>query len=123
MIFTAYGYQGSEVFGLDVVNGELTNYSNSSACEEAEGVDTDGTSVLVERDLESTTSPGPLDIWRLDLDGGTWERLTTFNRYAPFYASSPAVAPDGERFAFQLSIDGDSEGEGDGILLSDLAPA
>jgi len=32
------------------------------------------------------------------------------------------VAPDGERFAFQLSIDGDSEGQGDGILLSDLAP-
>lgn len=122
VIFTAYGYQGGEVFGLDVVTGALTNHSNSSAYEEAEGVDTEGATVLVERDLESTAIPGPLDIWRLDLDDGAWERLTTFNRYAPFYASNPAVAPDGSRFAFQLAIDGDSEGQGDGILLSDLPP-
>ncbi len=120
IVFTAYGYQGGEVFGLDMVTGALTNYSNSSAYEEAEGVDTEGSTVFVERDLESTAIPGPLDIWRLGLEDGEWERLTTFNRYAPFYASNPAVAPDGERFAFQLSIDGESEGQGDGILLSDL---
>ena len=120
IVFTAYGYQGGEVFGLDMVTGALTNYSNSSAYEEAEGVDTEGATVFVERDLESTAIPGPLDIWRLGLEDGEWERLTTFNRYAPFYASNPAVAPDGERFAFQLSIDGETEGQGDGILLSDL---
>jgi hypothetical protein len=62
---------------------------------------------------------------RLDDDpsdaGGRWERITRFNRYAPYYASNPAVSPDGDRLAFQLSIDGETEGQGDGILLLDLA--
>jgi hypothetical protein len=31
------------------------------------------------------------------------------------------VSPDGTRVAFQLSIDGDVEGEGRGLLLFDLA--
>jgi hypothetical protein len=122
LILTAYAYQSGEVIGLDLETGALRNYSNSTAYEEAEGVDTAGTAVLVERDLEySGIDPGALDIWRLDLDDGTWERLTFFNRYAPFYASNPSVAPDGNRFAFQLSINGETEGEGDGILLHELA--
>ena len=56
------------------------------------------------------------------LEDGTWERVTEFNRWAPYYASNPAVSPDGDRLAFQLSIDGDTEGQGAGILLMNLEP-
>lgn len=124
LIVTAYAYQGGEVLGVDLETGEVRNYSNSSAYEEAEGVDPSGSSVFVERDLEYTgLEPGALDIWRLGLDDRSWERVTTFNRWAPFYASNPAVSPDGTTLAFQLSVDGDVEGQGDGILLKDLGPA
>jgi Tol biopolymer transport system component len=85
-------------------------------------VDPGGEAVYVERDLAyEGVEPGALDIWRLGLDDGSWERVTRFNRYAPFYASNPTVSPSGDQLAFQLSIDGDTEGEGDGILLMDLA--
>lgn len=121
LILTAYAYQAGEVIGLDTKTGALRNYSNSTAYEEAEGVDPDGTTVYVERDLEYTgIDPGALDIWRLDLSDGAWERMTYFNRYEPYYASNPAVAPGGGQFAFQLSINGDTEGEGAGILIYDL---
>jgi Tol biopolymer transport system component len=121
LILTAYAYQGGEVLGLDLETGALRNYSNSSAYEEAEGVDPGGEAVYVERDLAyGGVEPGALDVWRLGLGDGSWERVTQFNRYAPFYASNPTVSPDGDRLAFQLSIDGDTEGEGDGILLMDL---
>jgi hypothetical protein len=122
LIITAYAYQGGEVLGLDLESGTVRNYSNSSAYEEAEGVDATGDAVYVERDLEyDGVEPGALDIWRLGLADDGWERVTTFNRYAPYYASNPAVSPDGEQLAFQLSIDGETEGQGDGILLLDLA--
>jgi hypothetical protein len=121
LILTAYAYQGGEVLGLGLEDGALRNYSNSSAYEEAEGIDPTGHAVYVERDLAyDGTQPGALDIWRLGLDDSSWERITTFNRYAPYYASNPTVAPDGRHLAFQLSIDGDVEGQGDGILLLDL---
>jgi hypothetical protein len=124
LILTAYAYQAGEVIGLDTTTGELRNYSNSTAYEEAEGVDDTGRAVYVERDLEyGGIDPGALDIWRLDLEDHSWERITYFNRYAPYYASNPTVSPDGTRLAFQLSINGDTEGEGDGILLLDLPPS
>jgi len=124
LILTAYAYQGGEVLGLDLGTGTVRNYSNSSAYEEAEGVAGDGQAVYVERDIDySGIEPGALDIWRLGIsDGdGSWERVTFFNRYAPYYASNPTVSPDGRTLAFQLSIDGDTEGQGDGILLLDLS--
>jgi hypothetical protein len=122
IIFTAYAYQGGEVMGLDLTTDALRNYSNSTLYEEVEGVSPDGEWALVERDLESVAVPGPLDIWRLSLDGrSTWERLTYFNRYrGGYYASNPTVHPGGRRFAFQLSIDGPTEGEGRGLLIFDL---
>jgi len=77
---------------------------------------------LVERDLTSTLTPESIDVWRLSLDGlATYERLTHFNRYAGFYASNPVAHPRGRKFAFQLSIQGGTEGDGDGILVFDLA--
>jgi hypothetical protein len=122
LIFTAYAHQGGEVMGLDLATGAVRNYSNSPVYEEVEGLSPDGAWALVERDLESVAIPGPLDIWRLSLDGSaTWERLTFFNRYrGGWYASNPTVHRSGRRFAFQLSIDGPTEGEGDGLLLFDL---
>lgn len=127
IIFTAYAHQGGEVMGVergtDTPDGSATNYSNSPVYEEVEGIAPDGSYALVERDLESAAIPGPLDIWRIRLDGsGGFERLTFFNRYrGGYYASNPAVSPDGKTIAFQLSIDGPVEGAGQGILLFDLA--
>jgi hypothetical protein len=122
IIFTAYAHQGGEVMGVDLKTGSVRNYSNSAVYEEAEGVAPDGRTVLVERDLESTAVPGPLDIWELALDGsGSFRRLTHFNRYrGGYYASNPTWSPDGRSFAFQLSIDGRTEGEGSGLLIFDL---
>ncbi len=122
LIFTAYAYAGGEVMGVDLSTGVVTNYSQSPFYEEAEGVAPNGAWVLVERDLDNVFLPGPLDIWLLPLDGSqAWDRLTRFNRYRGWYASNPAVNPDGTHLAFQLSIDGDVVAEGRGILLFDLA--
>ncbi|MGD8609231.1 MAG: MYXO-CTERM sorting domain-containing protein [Myxococcales bacterium] len=123
LIFTAYAYAGGEVMGVDLSTGVVTSYSQSPLYEEAEGVAPNGAWVLVERDLDNALYPGPLDIWLLPLDGSqAWDRLTHFNRYRDgWYASNPTVNPDGTHFAFQLSIDGDVEGEGRGILLFDIA--
>jgi hypothetical protein len=123
LVFTAYAHEGGEVMGVDLATGVVTNYSRSPVYEEAESVAPNGAWVLVERDLDSLAIPGPLDIWLLPLDGSAaWDRLTRFNRYrGGWYASNPAVSPDGTHIAFQLSIDGDVEGEGRGLLLFDIA--
>lgn len=123
LIFTAYAYAGGEVMGVDLATGLITSYSQSPLYEESESVAPNGAWVLVERDLDNAFYPGPLDIWLLPLDGSqAWDRLTHFNRYrGGWYASNPAVNPSGTHFAFQLSIDGDVEGEGRGILLFDIA--
>lgn len=122
LIFTAYAYAGGEVMGFDLATGLITSYSQSPLYEESESVAPNGAWVLVERDLDNAFYPGPLDIWLLPLDGSqAWDRLTHFNRYrGGWYASNPAVNPSGTHFAFQLSIDGDVEGEGRGILLFDI---
>jgi len=123
LIFTDYGNlsAGAEVMSVDLTTGEVRNYSNSPCYEEVEGIFPDGQSVLVERDLESIYMPTAIDIWRLSLDGlATYERLTHFNRYRGFYASNPVVHPRGRKFAFQLSIEGGTEGDGDGVLVFDL---
>ena len=64
LLFTVYGFQGGEVFGLNLETGEVRNYSNSNAYEEVEGVTRTGDAVYVERDLEyEGVDPGALDIW------------------------------------------------------------
>ncbi len=63
LLFTAYAYQGGEVFGIDLDPGVVRNHSNSSAYEEVEGVGADGRVAYVERDLAyDGMAPGPLDI-------------------------------------------------------------
>src|SRR4030095_1316575 len=97
LIFTAYAYQGGEVMGLDLATGAGRNYSNSPVYEEVEGRSPAGDGALRARGLESVAIPGPLDIWRLSLDGrATWERLTFFNRYrGGYYAYNPTVPRSG----------------------------
>lgn len=124
LILTGYGGP-MDVFGYNLKTHQMRNYSNSPVYEEAESVAPDGKWMLVERNIETVSEPGALDIWRLWLDNGHWERLTHFNRYRgtehPFYASNPVISPDGKRFAFQMSIDGPTEGEGNGLLIYDLS--
>ena len=121
LVFTAYGYQGGEVMRYDSVTGQVTNHSNRPFYEEAEGTAPDGSYVLVERDLMVNPIPGALDFWRLSLSTGTWQRLTHFNRYRGYGASNPVVSPDGRSVTFQLSLAHGAEGEGQGLLVMDLA--
>ncbi|MEU1957129.1 TolB family protein [Nocardia rhamnosiphila] len=122
LILTAYGYQGiAEVLALDLTTGGVRNLSSSSAYEEAENVAPDGEAVYVERDfVHEGDTAGEIDIWRLDLTDSSWQRMTMFNRYAPHYASNPTVSPDGRWLAYQLSYNGEIEGQGLGILLQPL---
>ena len=125
MIFTAYAHQGGEVMGIEVARRSPTvrrRTTRTARCTRRSRASRRRDYALVERDLESTATPGPLDIWRLPFDGdGELERLTFFNRYrGGYYASNPTVSPDGKTVAFQLSFDGPVEGAGQGILLFDL---
>jgi len=128
LVFSAYGLGRVQIFAVDTRTDELRALTEGRLYEEAEGLSPDGAWILVERNIESAGEPGALDIWRLGLAGdaaGTWERMTNFNRYRgeehPFYASNPVVSPDGRRFAFQLAIDGPTEGEGRAILIYELS--
>jgi hypothetical protein len=126
LLFTAYAYKGGEVMGVDLESGELTNYSQNWAYDEAEGVFPDGQSVAVERELNTyTANPvGDIDIWRLALDGsGSFQRLTYFSEYAGFGANNPVISPDGRKMAFGLRIKGGGHGNAQGILLYDFEQA
>lgn len=122
LIFSAYFHGGGQAMGVNIDTGAVTDYTPASPFyEEAEGIDPAGRYVLVERDLTITLFPGQLDIWRLPLDGsGSFERLTTFDYYKGYGANNPVVSPDGTFIAFGLKVGGE-EGEGNGILLMDLA--
>ena len=51
LTFSAYGYQGTEVMGLDLETGKVTNYSNAPGqYDEPEGIFPDGRHTLVECD-------------------------------------------------------------------------
>lgn len=121
LIFTAYAHRGGEVMGVDLETRRIVDYSRAPWYEEAEGVDPAGEYVLVERDTAIVVFPGPLDIWRLTLDGsGSFERMTFFNHYHGFKADQPVVSPDGRRFVFNcIDMNGEEE-TFCGLLLFDL---
>ncbi|MHC4418023.1 MAG: TolB-like translocation protein [Planctomycetota bacterium] len=102
IIFSAYGYQGSEVMGVDIETAKVTNYSNAP---ERWG-----------------DFPGfALDIYKLALDGsGKIKRLTYFNDYPDYKATNPVVSDDGRFMAFQYAKVDDIAGAGRGILIFDL---
>jgi Tol biopolymer transport system component len=122
LIFSAYGYQGSEVMGLQIETGEVVNYSNApQQYDEPEGIFPDGNFTTVEGDKHNPEGIHFIDIYKLALDGsGRMERLTRFADYKGFKATNPVISDDGKLMAFQYAKEGDPAGVGRGILIMDL---
>ncbi|TSA52486.1 MAG: hypothetical protein D4R45_06945 [Planctomycetaceae bacterium] len=122
LIFSAYGYQGTEVMGLDIETGKVVNYSQApNQYDEPEGIFPDGKHTLVECDKHNRKGTQYIDIYKLALDGSArTERVTLFSNYAGYKASNPVVSDDGRYMAFQFAKRGDMAGVGRGILVFDL---
>jgi hypothetical protein len=122
LIFSAYGYQGSEVMGLMIETGKITNYSNApDQYDEPEGIFQDGKFTTVECDKHNTKGIHFNDIYKLALDGsGQMERLTYFADYKGYKSTNPVISDDGKYMAFQYAKEGDPAGVGRGILIMDL---
>jgi hypothetical protein len=127
LTFSAYDYQQTEVFGIDLASKRLTNYSNAPMVyDEPEGIFPDGKSTTVESDHHNPAGKGfdRADIYRLTLDGsGTMQRLTCFANVPTYRASNPVVSDDGRYMAFQMGRSGVAAGTGWGIFLYDLKAA
>ncbi len=131
VIFSAYRYNAieemgtnAEVMGLDLETGEVTNYTNSPAYEEPEGIFPDGIHTLVESDRHGGGGDKYIDLYKLRLDGsGTMERLTFFSDTREYKASNPVVSDDGRYIAFQMARSTDMPGVGRGLFLYDIALA
>jgi len=122
LIFSAYGYQGTEAAGLDIETGKVVNYSKApNQYDEPEGIFPDGKHTLVECDKHNTRGTQYIDIYKLALDGsGDIERMTFFAEYPGYKASNPVVSDDGRYIAFQVAKRRDRAGVGRGILIFDL---
>ncbi|MHC4322875.1 MAG: hypothetical protein ACYSUX_01230 [Planctomycetota bacterium] len=122
LIFSAYGYQGTEVMGLDIETGKVVNYSQApNQYDEPEGIFPDGKHTLVECDKHSGKGIHYNDIYKLALDGsGRTERITFFADYRGYKSTNPVVSDDGRYMAFQFAKRGDMAGVGRGILVFDL---
>jgi hypothetical protein len=122
LIFSAYGYQRSEVAGLDIGTGKVVNYSNAPGqYDEPEGIFPDGKYTTVECDGHNPRGIHYIDIYKLALDGsGRMERLTFFAEYPGYKATNPVISDDGRYMAFQYARRGDRAGVGRGILVFDL---
>jgi len=125
LTFSAYGHQGTDVCGIDLVTKQVTNYSDSPGqYDEPEGIYPDGQATLVECDKQNHEGPNHVDLWKLRLDGsGAYERLTYFSDYRGFKASNPVVSDDGKFIAFQMARSRDAAGVGHGIFIYDIAKA
>ncbi|HTL18977.1 MAG TPA: hypothetical protein VL793_17190, partial [Patescibacteria group bacterium] len=125
LTFSAYGYQGTDVCGIDLVTKKVTNYSNSPGqYDEPEGIYPDGQFTLVECDKQNLQGPNHVDLWKLKLDGtGYVERLTHFSDYPGYKASNPVVSDDGKFVAFQMAQSRDAAGVGHGIFVYDIEKA
>jgi Tol biopolymer transport system component len=125
LTFSAYGHQGTDVCGVDLVTKKVTNYSNAPGqYDEPEGIFPDGQSTLVECDRQNGKGSNFIDLWKLKLDGsGALERLTFFSDYAGYKASNGVISDDGRFLAFQMAKSKDPAGVGYGIFLYDFAKA
>jgi len=125
LTFTAGGFQGTEVMGLNLDSGAVVNYSQApNEFDEPEGIFPDGLHTLVESDRHSRKGPDNIDLYRLALDGSARiDRLTFFNEGGRFKASNPVVSDDGRFFAFQVPHVGLPAGAGEGIYIFDLQAA
>src|ERR1041384_430499 len=119
LTFSAYGFQGTEVCGIDLVTKKVINYSSApNQYDEPEGIFPDGQFTLVECDRQNRKGSGNVDLWKLKLDGsGQTERLTYFSDYAGYKASNPVVSDDGRFIAFQMAKSKDPAGVGYGIFI------
>ena len=122
LTFSAYGFQGTDVAGIDLMTKKVTNYSNSPGqYDEPEGIFPDGQYTLVECDKQNLQGPGHVDLWKLKLDGsGQYERLTFFSDYPGYKASNPVVSDDGKFIAFQMAKSREAAGVGHGIFVYDI---
>jgi hypothetical protein len=122
LIFSAYGYQGTEVCGLDMQTGKVVNYSKApNQYDEPEGIFPDGRYTLVECDKHIRKGTQYIDLYKLALDGSSrTERITFFSDYPGYKASNPVVSDDGKFIAFQVARTGDMAGVGRGILIFDI---
>jgi hypothetical protein len=125
LTFSAYGYQGTDVCGVDLKTKKVVNYSNAPGqYDEPEGIFPDGKFTLVECDRHNRKGPGNVDLYKLALDGsGKVERLTHFNDYPGYKASNPVVSDDGKRMTFQLAKSTEAAGVGHGIFVYDFEKA
>lgn len=125
LIFSAYGYQKTEVMGVMIETGEIThNYSQSpDTYEEPEGIFPTGEYTLVESDRHRGGGGSQyIDIHKLKLDGSAeFERLTFFNDERGFKATNPVVSDDGRYMAFQMAKVGDRAGIGRGLFIYDFS--
>jgi Tol biopolymer transport system component len=123
LTFSAYGYGATEVMGVDLGTGKITNWSNApDEYDEPEGIFPDGRWTLVECDRHNKGGWQKIDIWKLALDGsGRRERLTRFSDFPGFKASNPVVSDDGKLMAFQMARTDEQAGVGHGILVYDLS--
>lgn len=125
LTFSAYGHQGTDVCGIDLVTKKVTNYSGAPGqYDEPEGIYPDGQLTLVECDKQNRQGAGHVDLWKLKLDGsGHIERLTFFSDYPGYKASNPVVTDDGKLIAFQMAKSREAAGVGHGIFVYDVEKA
>ena len=125
LTFSAYGYQGTDVAGIDLITKKVTNYSNAPGqYDEPEGTFPDGQYTLVECDKQNLKGAGCVDLWKLKLDGsGAYERLTYFSDCPGYKASNPVVSDDGHFIAFQMAKSREDAGVGHGLFVLDLEKA
>ncbi len=125
LTFSAYGYNGTDVCGINLETKKVTNYSNArNQYDEPEGIYPDGQHTLVECDKQNHLGPGHIDLWKLKLDGsGETERLTFFSDVEGYKASNPVVSDDGKFIAFQLARSKEAAGVGHGIFIYDIDKA
>ncbi|MHC4797431.1 MAG: TolB family protein [Planctomycetota bacterium] len=127
LIFSAYRYKGTEVMGLNLKTGKVTNYSNAPRYfDEPEGIFPDGKFTTVEgnQHLTKKKSYKNIDLYKLALDGsGKTTRLTFFNDYPNYAATNPVVSDDGKLMAFQMEKVDEPAGVGKCLLIYDFAKA
>lgn len=118
------GYFKSEVFGLNIITGDLINYSQSrSTYDEPEGIFPDGEYTLTECDRHRPTKrSSTIEVYKLKLEENTtdYERLVFFSNVEGFRSSNPVVSDDGKYFVFQASIASSDAGVGCGLYLFDI---
>jgi len=125
LTFSAYGYQGTDVCGVDLITKKVINYSQAPGqYDEPEGIYPDGQYTLVECDKQNRKGPGYVDLLKLKLDGsGNTERLTFFSDFPGYKASNPVVSDDGRFIAFQMAKSREAAGVGHGIFVYDIEKA